>query len=324
MIAELAIVISGSSDKDIRIWNLSKFDSMDFPNLDSTSKDASDLQPPTTRTGIAPPAAVSFNPVPFLSSLKSHTRPVECLASYPIQANNADSPNTTGRFALVSADTLGALKTWEICLDHSGNLQTSLKSEIRPHEIGIYDLKIGSEEIWTASADNSILMSKFDSTQPELSPEPSIRIIHPYHVKSILSLPTSLPSLSANFILTGSSDESIRIFSLDSLSPESHPALPWSGLPLQHNEKIKGLVRQVEGHSHDVIELGVYTQIGSQGKLEAWILSASVDGTLRRWKWPEMLQPVKETHVIVQEDEAPQSLLTEEEERELAELMADD
>jgi ABC-type uncharacterized transport system ATPase subunit len=52
-------------------------------------------------------------------------------------------------------------------------------------------------------------------------------------------------------------------------------------------------------------------------------LSASVDGTLRRWKWPEMLVAAPPKKVLVQVDE-PTNGMTEEEESELELLMGDD
>lgn len=79
------------------------------------------------------------------------------------------------------------------------------------------------------------------------------------------------------------------------------------------------MVKEVEGHSHDVIELGVFTK-EVEGKKEAWILSASVDGTLRRWKWPDVLTALPVTKVLIPVDEE-ESVMTAEEERELEEML---
>lgn len=85
-------------------------------------------------------------------------------------------------------------------------------------------------------------------------------------------------------------------------------------------------MREIEGHSHDIIEIGSYLKQVEAGKKEVWILTASLDGTLRRWKWSEMLQekiPLLEKHEE-KEEVVVESLFTEEEEKELAELMRDD
>lgn len=95
---------------------------------------------------------------------------------------------------------------------------------------------------------------------------------------------------------------------------------------------MKGIVNRVEGHSHDIIDLAIYTvevEIespiaggASTTKREARILSASIDGTLRRWKWPDILTEKGLVNIILPTQEpVEESLLTAEEERELAELM---
>ncbi|KDE04483.1 hypothetical protein MVLG_05050 [Microbotryum lychnidis-dioicae p1A1 Lamole] len=366
VIPELKLLCTGSSDKDIRVWDLSVLDSWDFDSTDrdastsskpedepeneieeETSTSTSIESPPTLpSTGAAPPAAKSLKPLPFLLSLKGHTRPIERLAYYHVQTprssdgsrskddddDDEDAPRErTGHVALISVDSLGALKVWELWRDEQGQLRGELRSDTRPHEIGIYDLVVGDGEIWTASADNSVLLSTFDSSSPSSAPIPTTRIVHPYHLKSVLPLGIALPNLNSSHILTGSADEAIRILDLNSISPSSHPPFPWSGIPSPADEKMVGLVRQVEGHSHDVVDLHVYTQVGlpeQGGRLEAWLLSASVDGTLRRWRWPDVLvSPSKEEKVLVEvekEETKGESLLTAEEEAELEALMADD
>lgn len=79
------------------------------------------------------------------------------------------------------------------------------------------------------------------------------------------------------------------------------------------------MVKEVEGHSHDVIELAVFTK-EVEGKKEAWILSASVDGTLRRWRWPDVLTALPVIKVLIPVDEE-ESVMTAEEERELEEML---
>lgn len=75
------------------------------------------------------------------------------------------------------------------------------------------------------------------------------------------------------------------------------------------------------------MQLGVFTKEAEGGRREAWIVSASLDGTLRRWRWPDVLRDEVERKVVVQpeeEEKKKESLLTEEEERELEELMGEE
>lgn len=189
-----------------------------------------------------------------------------------------------------------------------------------------------------ASADNSVLLSTFSSSTPLLSPQPTLRIPHPASIKSILSLPLALPSLNSNYLLTGSIDESIRIFNLDQLDTTSTleggggmvGGKPWLGIPVDEGSKLSGMVKNVMGHSHDVIELGIYIKFvdvveingnGKGKKSEAWIVSASIDGTLRRWQWPNLLLEEPKIKVAMLEEDKEKAGITEEEERELEELM---
>jgi len=91
-------------------------------------------------------------------------------------------------------------------------------------------------------------------------------------------------------------------------------------------------IREVEGHWHDVTHLRIWIQQSADGtKRDVWVVSGSLDGTLRRWKLSDLVvppPPINEeskdatTNDTSQPDE-PLGL-TEEEERELAELMGDD
>lgn len=81
-----------------------------------------------------------------------------------------------------------------------------------------------------------------------------------------------------------------------------------------------------DGHSEDVMGLAIF------GSKQDMVASVSIDGTIRKWslKQPDLLKAIeakKEEHKekgkpVVEEKKG--SLLTVEEERELAELMEDD
>lgn len=127
-----------------------------------------ELPPITVPTGAAPPAPKPKDPLPFLASLKGHTRPIERLNSFqvpsPPSVSNLPSsssvhPTTIG---LISADSLGALKIWHLSRD-GDRIRSSLMEERRDHEIGVYDLVVSkpllgdvgeeeeSGEIWTGA-----------------------------------------------------------------------------------------------------------------------------------------------------------------------------
>ncbi|KAI5479064.1 WD repeat protein [Pseudohyphozyma bogoriensis] len=303
VIPELDVVLTGSSDRDIRVWDLKPLASLPLPSATSSKPEpdsSASTEPVSTdapapapaRVGAAPLPAQALAPLPLLCSLKAHTRPVEQLASYRIPNENG----SVGSYGIVSVDSLGALKTWEVWRGEDGVVRGELRTERRDHEIGIYSLLVNEYEgeIWTASADNSLLLSTFSPSTPKVSPTPTLRIPHPSHVKAFLSLPFSLPTLNSSHILTGASDEIIRVFDLSLLDTEGAPATkgaPWNGVavPADKAHDLPGLVREVEGHSHDVLDLGVYVKEADEGKKEAWIVSASIDGSLRRWKWSEVL-----------------------------------
>ena len=46
-------------------------------------------------------------------------------------------------------------------------------------------------------------------------------------------------------------------------------------------------VRKANDHAHDVMVLGVFTK-ELAGTRDAWIVSASLECTLRRWRWPDV------------------------------------
>lgn len=98
-------------------------------------------------------------------------------------------------------------------------------------------------------------------------------LMHPTAVRAVL--PLSLSVLNEPYILTGSGDV-IRAYDVSSLdAPE--------------------LLSETDAHWHDVIRLRLWMRrsvVESQpGKwmIEPWVVSASLDGTLRRWRLLGML-----------------------------------
>lgn len=131
--------------------------------------------------------------------------------------------------------------------------------------------------------------------------------------------------------MTGAADEAVRGFSLSSAdldTASSKAASAWDGLPVAADSKLPGMISRVEGHSHEVTDLHAYVHRSSfeGGKRELWVVSGSVDGTLRRWRWGEVLDPPPPPVMTVEEAEEKEKegMMTAEEEAELDALMAEE
>jgi WD40 repeat protein len=93
---------------------------------------------------------------------------------------------------------------------------------------------------------------------------PSATLVHPRYVKAVLPHPNGMP-----YILTGSEDEHIRV---------------WDASNLERTNKTPLSV--VVAHCGEVTAFGLWMS-GSEVK----VVSASLDGTLRRWSMKGTLRP---------------------------------
>lgn len=89
--------------------------------------------------------------------------------------------------------------------------------------------------------------------------KPSATLVHPRYVKSVLPLP------GQPYVLTGSEDEHIRV---------------WDGSNLESTNKTPLSI--VEAHCGEVTAFGLW-ETNVDGRAEVKVVSASLDGTLRRW-----------------------------------------
>ncbi|KIY65208.1 WD40 repeat-like protein [Cylindrobasidium torrendii FP15055 ss-10] len=268
VLPELRLLISGSSDKIVRFWDIS--------------------------------GASSGHQLAPAGSISSHTRPVECLCAHAISPTSAE---------ICTGDTMGVIKVWSLTKDASIPVRwrATLKYELNHHRTRINDMHFGRDELWTASADETVQVV---SLKPEDASKPGRIITHPTGVRAILPLP--LTDLLEPYLISGSGDN-IRAYEV---SAEDEP----------------DLLGTVDAHWHDVTTLRLWirktTTEDGKTAVEPYVVSASLDGTLRKWRLAELLNPPKELKAAkstdlkpVQKTAAEASGLTEEEERELAELM---
>ena len=117
-----------------------------------------------------------------------------------------------------------------------------------------------------ASTDETVQIHLHPAPAKPTKPIPPIT--HPAAVKAIL--PLALTFLQEPYLLTGAGDV-IRVY--DVSTPEELE-----------------LIREVDAHWHDVTALRLWMRTtpveGGQGTLqvEPWIVSASLDGTIRKWR----------------------------------------
>ncbi|KAH8923671.1 WD40 repeat-like protein [Atractiella rhizophila] len=334
----LNLLISGGSDKSIRVWDLEVVPERTSSNYSPTQGDEDE----TASDQLTSVPTSDLPKLPFLQVLRSHIRPVECLA-YRFK------PESQSACQLFSADSLGMLKAWSVSVSRVNGSDPVVKivedCEAKLHEIGIYDLRVWEDHIWTCSADNSVLLSLFFPSTPSQPPVPIIRIKHPYYVKSLAFYPPleevnedSFPS----YLVTGSTDETIRIWDISSgpddgdsfetvvekkreelrkaiLRQGTHP------LPKETNWTLAPLAK-VEGHWDEVSGLDI-ANLTVQGTLQTYLISSSLDCTVRTWDWLEVLRGSFTGEMVLEEkveERRDENELLDEEERELAALMEQD
>ncbi|KAI7956917.1 hypothetical protein MJO28_004012 [Puccinia striiformis f. sp. tritici] len=299
-----------------------------------------------------------YDPMACVGILKSHTRPIDTLNSHPTVCQTEEetyskSNSDTSPHLLISADSMGTLKIWLV----PANLQTAqtvLDSTSWPHKTSITDIQIGCEirhdidhqtsaQLWTASADNSVLHSTLDllpsSTQRVVN---IIKIEQPYFVRCLLNLPlffaqtTQSESVFPNWLITGSTDEDIRLYDLESIedqkqSASSNQILRKAAASTNLRTISNGWFGSLKAHWHEVNCLKVW--IDSQTK-QRWLVSSGLDGTLRRWEFTHLQRrfalkssaptaPLTASKLKSQSKKEPQFELTAEEEAELAEMMGE-
>ncbi|KAL9094154.1 MAG: hypothetical protein Q9165_003569 [Trypethelium subeluteriae] len=247
-----------------------------------------------------------------LHTLKGHTRGVLDLAIDPLSADEFGRGAENVR--VFSAGSERDIRAWQI--DAQSPLEIDMKSLVSEsgssssalddsgtallvHETSVnrifFPLSDTSGDFWTASSDKTakhIVRSRGWEADTVLD--------HPDFVRDICY------DEASGYVVTACRDEGVRVWD------------PTSG----------NLVHCFAGHFEEVTALVVLGRgVGQAGE----IVSVSIDGTIRRWGLgKEELQQAKEDAekeqecALIQDEKPKASMLTEEEERELAELMEDE
>ncbi|KAF2229912.1 WD40 repeat-like protein [Viridothelium virens] len=247
-----------------------------------------------------------------LHTLKGHARGVLDLAVDPLSVD--EFGRGVENVKVFSAGSEREIRAWQIdaqspreigmnsLLSESGSSSGALDdtgAALLAHETSVnrlfFPLSDASGDFWTASSDKTakhIVRSRGWEADTVLD--------HPDFVRDVCY------DEASGYIVTACRDEGVRVWD------------PTSG----------DLVHCFDGHFEEVTALVVLGRgVGQAGE----IVSVSIDGTIRRWGLgKEELQQAKEDAKKEQQesqiqDEKPKaSMLTEEEERELAELMEDE
>ncbi|KAJ9108121.1 hypothetical protein QFC19_002588 [Naganishia cerealis] len=291
----LGLLVSGSSDKQINIWDITPLSA-----------------------GSATPSEPNFR-LRKLKTLKDHTRPVECFTF----TEPTSSERHSGEATFYSADSMGVIRSWRIkrekennpdgqACGFGGDVTILEKGTLEGHHTSVAEMNVGEGGLWSASVDNHVL---FHSLARTPSPRAPIPIPHPDYVKSVLLLPTSFHP-TAPLLLTGSVDEDIRVYDVSEILEQSGD----THLAVDGQVKAREIAN-VKGHFGEVSALRCWIKDGDKGK-EPWVVSASLDATLRRWSMKDILDPPPIP--VEDEKEKETSLMTADEERELAELLGSD
>lgn len=121
----------------------------------------------------------------------------------------------------------------------------------------------------TASSDDTVQVVQHPPPPSTPTPAPAA-LPHPKAVKALL--PLALSPLSEPYVLTAAGG-TIHAWAHDAQAP-SAPAL----------------LGALEAHAHDVSALRLWAREGARGaggrlrSVEPWVVSAGLDGTVRRWR----------------------------------------
>ncbi|WFD21317.1 hypothetical protein MCAP1_003578 [Malassezia caprae] len=283
-----AILCSGGSDKTVRLWDLA-------PMLAWAKGLSND----------AWAAAADAPRPPLVGSYQAHTRPVVSLVSVPAapvpSAQWADDlRDLDGALVLWSADSMG--RVLQVRWD-ARTQQCTVERELDGPETHVHqlvpawreDADIYTLDVWCVSSDQTarrfplsahareaVLPGRVSHAGAVLGPQPPLRADVCFSVPARSVLPLGMDDL----VVLGCTDGTLQLWSLAQ----------------------RACVHVLDGHWHEVTFLSVWHRAP-----EPYLVSASLDGTVRRWPWSR----------VTARSEAPAAgpALTAEEEAELEALL---
>ncbi|KAK6341033.1 hypothetical protein TWF696_009343 [Orbilia brochopaga] len=313
---DASVLYTGSWDKTIRAFSTSdKTVLQTFAGHSDFVKALvyTDLIPgkPLLISGGADAAIIVWNPATGekLQTLKSHPRGVQALAIDPVES-------TREAVVLYSAGSTREIKKWVIKAD---GCRATEVCEIVQHETGVNSLRFlsadGEEaDLWTASSDMTVkrferaTLAAATALEEEgkgkgngvRTVDPDTELWHTDFVNDVVM------DATGRWVITACSDEEIRVW--DAASSK--------------------LYHKFSGHYDVVTALAV---VGTE------LISVSLDATIRKWSLKPAdvktaVEAARGTEAGVDEEEEggaigrsrSNSMLTAEEEQELAELMAEE
>ncbi|THH04696.1 hypothetical protein EW145_g5333 [Phellinidium pouzarii] len=246
----------------------------------------------------------SKKPLKNLGVISAHTRPVQCVAADVHSSSSA---------TLYTADSMGVILIWTLERVY-GEVPICRATQIGAldiHRTGVNDLWYGHGQLWSGSSDETAILTHHPPPStpiPTNARKPVAPLTHPEAVKAIL--PLALTPVGEPLLLTASGD-ALRLYDVnDPTAPE--------------------LLSTTDAHWLNVTALRLWfrrtADKGGRVGVESWIVSASLDGTVRRWRLADLISPPKEPPKQPAEETklTSSTQLTAEEEAELAELMEDD
>ncbi|KAL8789596.1 MAG: hypothetical protein Q9213_001032 [Squamulea squamosa] len=229
-----------------------------------------------------------------LHVLKGHTRGILDLAvdpsTYDHNGVTADGPQ---KVVLFSAGSDREIRRWNISLEKAEQLEP--ENPLLVHETSVYALRFDDDgDLWTASADGTVkCLSRFQNFQPESTFQ------HGDYVRAVAVDETG------GYVVTAGRSEDVKVW----------------------NRGSGDLIHAFDGHYEEVSGLVMLrhrcVSVGIDGTIRLWDLNPKVLGTAMAKDVKEygMLEAGDGSNNLRDGDKSKPGGLTEEEERELDELM---
>jgi hypothetical protein len=183
---------------------------------------------------------------------------------------------------------MGVIRIWELDLDLiEGRCRAKMVGELEGHRTGLNEIWASNGKVWsgryivywldfilieslTASTDFTVMIQ----THPASTSTVVKTINHASAVKTLL--PLHLTNLDMAYLVTGAG-EVLSTYDISTIDERDGKA---------------ELLSVTDIHSHDITTLGWWvrdTEVSREGqpsvvRREPWIVSGSLDGTLRRWR----------------------------------------